>query len=94
MRQRTAVRIRSMSTAPRRPLSAVRPLDELSQEAFVSGWKSIVGEPPAAMLGSRRAMIELLVNTSGTAPDPAEARRDPEGIAGLQALRGRRGDNP
>ncbi len=83
-----------MSSAPRRIPSAEGLLDDLTQEEFVSGWKSIVGEPPAAMLGSRRAMIELLVNTSGTAPDPAEARRDPEGIAGLQALRGRRGDNP
>ena len=38
-------------------------MDELSTEIFADRWKKIVGEPPAAMLDSRRQMLMLLVES-------------------------------
>ena len=45
------------------------PLEELSQERFLWGWRQIVGEPPAVMLESRREMIALLVESAPVAED-------------------------
>ena len=42
----------------------------ISQAAFVKGWTRIVGEPPAALLEDRSAMIEMLVETAAIAPVP------------------------
>lgn len=46
----------------------------ISTERFVAGWTKIVGEPPAALLDDRRAMIVLLVQESGLAHDEGPAR--------------------
>jgi hypothetical protein len=45
----------------------------ISQSAFVRGWIKVVGEPPAALLDDRSAMIEMLVETAGIAPTPWES---------------------
>lgn len=46
----------------------------ISRERFVAGWTKIVGEPPAAMLDDRRAMIVMLVQEAGYAHDEGPAR--------------------
>lgn len=46
----------------------------ISQAAFVKGWTEMVGEPPAALLEDRRAMIEMLVQTAGIALAPWEEK--------------------
>ncbi len=81
----------SMCNVPQIPSPSSDRLDELSEDAFLDGWKRLVGEPPAAVLGSRRAMIELLVATSGVAPDPVEVNRGVKGVTGRHP--GRRGDD-
>ena len=42
----------------------------ISQAAFVKGWTKMVGEPPAALLDDRSAMIDMLVETAEIAPLP------------------------
>lgn len=37
-------------------------------EAFIAGWRTITGEPPAILLNSRVAMIALLVASIPVAP--------------------------
>jgi hypothetical protein len=41
-------------------------LNEISTDQFVSAWRMLVGEPPAAMLDDRRKMIEILVESVPT----------------------------
>lgn len=56
-------------------------LDALSDEQFISGWRRIVGEPPAILLEDRREMIAHLVRSIPAAEDaPARnplRRREP-----------------
>ncbi len=57
------------------PTPAPDTLADLPVEAFVMGWRTLTGEPPAILLGSRAAMIALLVACAPVAPltppDPA-----------------------
>jgi hypothetical protein len=49
-------------------------LDAMPEGEFVKGWKAIVGEPPAVMLGRRADMVRVLVESMPIAkPDPADA---------------------
>ncbi|MCJ2135124.1 hypothetical protein MKK69_13840 [Methylobacterium sp. J-026] len=41
---------------------------DLPVEAFVLGWRILTGEPPAVLLGSRTAMIALLVACAPVVP--------------------------
>jgi len=43
-------------------------LAHMSQPEFIAAWKAMVGEPPATMLGSRSAMIRLLVDSTSIEP--------------------------
>ncbi len=51
-------------------------IDELPEDRFLAGWRSVVGEAPAAMLDDRRAMIALLVETSPVLALTARTRTD------------------
>jgi hypothetical protein len=52
----------------------------ITDAEFITGWRRIVGEPPAAMLDDRREMIALLVASVAAARWPlrpaTEASRD------------------
>ena len=56
-------------------------IDDLSEDRFLAGWRSLVGEAPAAMLDDRRAMIALLVETCPIALTDSRAGMPAEPVA-------------
>ena len=50
------------------PTSLTDTLASMPVHTFVAAWRTITGEPPAAMLSSRGAIIALLVTSIPMAP--------------------------
>ena len=68
--------VREPSYHSRPPARAAnRGLEALSEAAVIRGLTELGGEPPAALLEDRWAMIETLVQASGIAEDEGPARQ-------------------